>query len=1300
MGDKPLAGTDWSNKLTINGDLSKQASEKLETEGIEVDQTKLIDALSKVREFYKKKENVSKRDNDSSDTIINKIVGNYKSSKGKKDEKKSSIPAAPLEFAKPFTDQEIKEGNIFYLIYNAAKRDIVKELLGAVSTKDYREEFKKRRTIRVPKEKNLKDNTKGVILPESKSAAPAPAAPEPAPASTTEAEPESESTSPPEPAPAAAPESTTEPESGSTSAPAAAPANLKIPLKPVDEDPNFFEPQEFPLSCGRHALNNLLGGRNFTKGDSSKAYDLEKPEMPVPLQEVCRLVEQAYIPGLECPENENYDTNVLQVGLRLFGFPVEQSTLKTWNEQKDHYGYIINFGGAHWVSLRKISDTSANGHVLYIYKDSLLPIHKTNPDIYTKESFEREYGQRIRQVLIVSVSKREDTQQQTEEQTQEQQTEEQTQEQQTEEQTQEQTQEEQKQADEVENAKLKLSFMINTFFKDVLDANTISNIIKISRNAEDTSDITSLTALLNSDLESKNTIEAKKRELANRFNSFSNDLQKLVDFDTLNRTKEIGDTTNLIYKSLLSKLNISTILNIYNDTYKVSASVSSGEKTYIERLKTFPDKTQSSTKGGGRNRGENRPQTNQQPRELPDLIDYAKAYALYGLSKSTLKKILNDSVTLTVEPGGKIENNKLSYIRKFDTEQTELTTNEKSLETLDTDIADAEKEIGTLNTKISTEKSDDEKKKLTKQKEDQEKLIKNKTKEKTALESKIVELTENIALKKDTAKRIFQSPKKTDNEIINSISSISAIGPAIERLVEKIKTVKGYIDQNPENPISLIDLKDIKQDLLNDIQKVNFNVTPLQYAVLVGNKQILETLITNNIQINSETIDTDPASDGTTYTLLELATKRSERDDPRRKEVIDFVTEIVKTVNKASSDFNRQPPRKDEEFLKNPRVEESITLIYKKVFQELLEGKSGPNADFIDIDIVRYADIIKQAKEDANKKDTKTKTQGIPNPDLYKPLAWKGQSPGLPAASAAYTKYYDIELAKIKGTQDGKLKLLDKTYDRSEYKIAPLFAVAQAYKTAYNIASATDYDRGFYDGLSAKAVSEYITGTGFWFLEPEYADALLETSDASIKKIGYPLHNLFKRPYDKTDTGLKVRDDYKLGYIEGIQQLLASDTPVDKTKPKTTITKGYYDTVKTAVERAAKIDAEKGYPMYTTPAEYIAADTREGKVFDSANKDILVQIFLNKLITTYVDFMKDRETSPKDLENLNEEQKKINDLKYLYDKTYQVETTKKLQSTPTQPSTPPIKPSSRPPPKGGTRKRTTKSPKRRTLRKK
>jgi hypothetical protein len=158
-------------------------------------------------------------------------------------------------------------------------------------------------------------------------------------------------------------------------------------------DPRFFEPQE-SLGCGRHALNNLLGGRYFIKDDRS-VFTLDSIKIPISLQSLCRFLsnELRIFETLECLEDENYDTNVLRSALNILGFPVEQKTRETIEDNPEIFGFIVNYGGGHWVSLRRLDDGN------YKYTDSVsgvypiinegMPDGKIGLDTYIGLNFDR-----------------------------------------------------------------------------------------------------------------------------------------------------------------------------------------------------------------------------------------------------------------------------------------------------------------------------------------------------------------------------------------------------------------------------------------------------------------------------------------------------------------------------------------------------------------------------------------------------------------------------------------------------------------------------------------------------------------------------------------------------------------------------------------------------------------------------------------------------------------------------------------------------------------------------------------------
>ncbi len=167
----------------------------------------------------------------------------------------------------------------------------------------------------------------------------------------------------------------------------------------VTAELDFLEKQESSsLGCGRHALNNLLGGVNFIK-EYNPRLDItsieELPNPPVALQTVCRYLETKsdYLKGETpaCPDNENYHVAVLNAGMRLFGFeefsqiqsrdPNPLDLLQTALNESTFVGFLVHLPG-HWVSIKKtpsgfryIDSLDAknpfNGKLEDIYKNKL-----------------------------------------------------------------------------------------------------------------------------------------------------------------------------------------------------------------------------------------------------------------------------------------------------------------------------------------------------------------------------------------------------------------------------------------------------------------------------------------------------------------------------------------------------------------------------------------------------------------------------------------------------------------------------------------------------------------------------------------------------------------------------------------------------------------------------------------------------------------------------------------------------------------------------------------------------------------
>jgi hypothetical protein len=177
-----------------------------------------------------------------------------------------------------------------------------------------------------------------------------------------------ESSTPSRTSPSASPSAS--PSTPSSTSPSAGPlVKVTCPHLP---DPNFFEPQE-SLGCGRHALNNLLGGRYFIKSSLLPITNdnIKYLPLPIPLINLCnflintkKITHSVSLGGDACPSDENYDDAVLTSALQIIGFktylvldltdPKTTASINTLNSTKDFIGFILNLGGGHWISFRNI----------------------------------------------------------------------------------------------------------------------------------------------------------------------------------------------------------------------------------------------------------------------------------------------------------------------------------------------------------------------------------------------------------------------------------------------------------------------------------------------------------------------------------------------------------------------------------------------------------------------------------------------------------------------------------------------------------------------------------------------------------------------------------------------------------------------------------------------------------------------------------------------------------------------------------------------------------------------------------
>jgi hypothetical protein len=191
----------------------------------------------------------------------------------------------------------------------------------------------------------------------------------------------------------------------------------------LDETGNYFESQADATSCGRRALDNLLGGKVFDASpaifDSGATYTLDgitQVNYPIDLHQLCHTlypdISNARLNAGEgvnyCRRNEYHDINLLIAALHMAGYASEvQRTPNLKDPASPLYapaleqllctptdttlvGYILNYGKAHWVAVKKIGDT-------YHLLDSM----SQDKPLYSLETFQ----QFLRQPFVVQVLK-------------------------------------------------------------------------------------------------------------------------------------------------------------------------------------------------------------------------------------------------------------------------------------------------------------------------------------------------------------------------------------------------------------------------------------------------------------------------------------------------------------------------------------------------------------------------------------------------------------------------------------------------------------------------------------------------------------------------------------------------------------------------------------------------------------------------------------------------------------------------------------------------------------------------------
>jgi len=195
-------------------------------------------------------------------------------------------------------------------------------------------------------------------------------------------------------------------------------------IQQLPYDAGFYEQQQ-SSGCGRHALNNLFHAQYFVKRNGAKPIDdatvltIEPPD--IPLQDLCDYLNGKYDFLGGCPDNENYDINILTAALDIIGHPYSTAV---WSIQSDGtmlltpviapnqlLGYVLNYGGGHWTTLRKVpnpvNEYQAFEYVNSIRNDDGTPDRAFFPSVdECLHYLQREEGRYISNIIEVGVFER------------------------------------------------------------------------------------------------------------------------------------------------------------------------------------------------------------------------------------------------------------------------------------------------------------------------------------------------------------------------------------------------------------------------------------------------------------------------------------------------------------------------------------------------------------------------------------------------------------------------------------------------------------------------------------------------------------------------------------------------------------------------------------------------------------------------------------------------------------------------------------------------------------------------------
>jgi hypothetical protein len=153
----------------------------------------------------------------------------------------------------------------------------------------------------------------------------------------------------------------------------------------------YFEKQDSGFSCGRQAVNNLIGRKFYDKTDNREITqdiftnnnnpDNNNSNRAINLKSVCKYIQEEikkavkYIDDFECTDNENYSFHVLLFALNMAGYKkknenteytYKKDTVKSDLNAEYYEGcsMLVNKNKNHWIAIEFINNK-------YYYKDGL-----------------------------------------------------------------------------------------------------------------------------------------------------------------------------------------------------------------------------------------------------------------------------------------------------------------------------------------------------------------------------------------------------------------------------------------------------------------------------------------------------------------------------------------------------------------------------------------------------------------------------------------------------------------------------------------------------------------------------------------------------------------------------------------------------------------------------------------------------------------------------------------------------------------------------------------------------------------